>query len=330
MAAVALSPAETVEAWVRTFPVDDGIFRVSEARRYNSDEGAYNARYGGESADRTPGEGLVALARESGADFAGAALEVGCGTGKASAGLVASQAYPLTVITDSSPVFVDITRRTCEGLDTGRRARYGVLRGEDIGRLPAGAFSLIAMRAVLHHITDVGGLVADAARLLLPGGVMICQEPCWEGLVLRGLLAQFGVLLADAAGAPLPEADGAKVRDYVEAVRWCVRRDVDKSKREDKHGFRPDELSRLGSRHGLSMEFHANITLQSFNLPPPQRRRHRFPKAFLDHLRVSTELAPETMRVLEERLAPCLALLDTAARGGTGPYFYGVFVFKKA
>ncbi len=326
MAGTALLPADTVDAWLRTLPAENGVFLVSEPRRYSTDENAYDERFKNDPSDRGPGAGLVTLVRESGADFSGAALEVGCGTGKASVGLVAADAYPLTLITDSSRAFVEIARRKC---GDSARTRYGVLRAEEVSRLPAGAFSLVAMRAVLHHVAGVETFIADAARLLLPGGVLVCQEPCWDGLVLKGLLAQFVPLLAETAGAPLPEAEMKKVRGFVESMRLLTRRDVDKSAYEDKHGFRPDELMRLGTRHGLATEFHANVTMQTFNRPAALRRPHRFLKAFVDQFSLSARLAPETVRVVEERLLPCCGFLDDAARGGAGPYFYGIFVFKK-
>jgi SAM-dependent methyltransferase len=327
MAGTALVAADTIDAWLRTLPAEDGVFLVSEPRRYNSDENAYDTVFKNDPSDGAPGAGLVALARESGADLSGAALEVGCGTGKASVGLVGADACPLTLITDSSRAFVEIARRKC---GDSARTRYGVLRGEEVSRLPAGAFSLIAMRAVLHHVTSVETFIADTARLLLPGGVLICQEPCWDGLVLKGLLAQFVPLLAEAAGAPLPEAESRKIRGFVESMRVCARRDVDKSKYEDKHGFRPDEMMRVGARHGLAVEFHANVTLQTFTRPAALRRPHRFVKAFVDQFSLAAGLAPETLRVVEERLLPYCGFLEDAARGGAGPYFYGVFVFKKA
>lgn len=326
MGGSAHSSLAAVEEWVRSLPADGGVFMASPPRRYSTSESAYDATFGNDPTDRGHGDGLIALARESGADFSGAALELGCGTGKLSAGLVASGAYPLTLITDPSPAFVEITRRKCGEMEG---ARYGVLLGEEIGRLPDRSLSLIAMRAVLHHVTDVERFVADASRVLRPGGACICQEPCWDGLLMKCLLAQCATLLAEAAGEPVPDEDAVKVRRLTEAMLACVRRDVDKSRREDKHGFRPDEMMRLGARHGLSVEFHPNVTLETFTRPAPLRRPHSFPKAFLDHLAVSTGLSPRSMRVVTERLRPCLMFLQAVSRRGTGPYFYGVFVFRR-
>lgn len=325
----ARSPVDAVEEWVRSVPTADGVFLASPPRRYNTDEAVYDARVRNDRTDRGHGEGLVVLARESGVECSAAALELGCGTGKLSVGLVASGAYPLTLITDPSPAFVEITRRKCDGTAGAGRTRFGVLLGEEIGRLPERSFSLIAMRAVLHHVTDVERFIADASRLLVPGGACICQEPCWDGLLMKGLLAQFGSLMAEAAGEPFPEEEVAKVRRLTETMLGCLRRDVDKSRREDKHGFRPDEVMKLGARHGLAVAFHPNVTFETFTRPASLRRPHSFPKAFLDHLAISTGLSPRSMRVFTERLRPCLMFLQAASRRGAGPYFYGVFVLRK-
>src|SRR5688572_32944787 len=113
MAATTLSSADTLDAWVRSLPCEGEVFRASAPRPYKRDEETYDAQPGNDLQDGMHGAGLVALARESGADFSGAALEIGCGTGKASVGLVASRAYPLMLITDASPAFVEIAHRKC-------------------------------------------------------------------------------------------------------------------------------------------------------------------------------------------------------------------------
>lgn len=71
---------------------------------------------------------------------------------------------------------------------TFARQTYGlhVIHGTlDEARLPADSFDLVTIRHVLEHVPDPAGLIAEARRLLAPGGVMLVAVPNMESLAYR-------------------------------------------------------------------------------------------------------------------------------------------------
>lgn len=95
-------------------------------------------------------------------------LDVGCGTGQ------------------SRGVYADRAARYC-GIDLSFEA-LSRARGKspsarwsqaDAGRLPFadGAFDVVAFSSVLHHIPDFGPALAEARRVLAPGGSVFAFDP---------------------------------------------------------------------------------------------------------------------------------------------------------
>src|SRR5688572_13701216 len=279
----------------------------------------------------TVGRGVVAMLREAGADFSAPAVEIGCGTGLVSLGLIAEAAYPLTLITDPSPAFLRITRKKVRkhGLDESR-ARYAVLMGEEIDRLPPEAFSLVVLRSTLHHVLDVDRFIRDSARSLRPGGVLTFQEPCMEGYVLMGAMAQFMPHAVERSGKKLTEPQASQVQQFVNTMKFYARRDLDKSKAEDKHLFRVDELMTVGAACGLAVEFRPNTTFDAYASPAGQRPGpDAFTPFFRGYLKYCMSWDEGLVKLFDEHFAPyCRFIEDMKGRGGT-PYLHGVFVCRK-
>ena len=322
----------TAEAtWPYAFPISDGVALISDPRAFAHDEGAYDAQYANDADRPEVGRGAAALARDMGGDLDGPALEVGAGTGLLSVGLVAGGVYPSVVLTDPSPRFVEITRRKIARarLD-GPAVRYAVLRAEDLGRLPAGALSLVVLRSVLHHVLDVERFVAEAARSLRPGGILTFQEPCAEGNVLMGALAPFVPMVLEQEGRPLSPRHQAQLQLFIDTMRFYARRDVDKAAAEDKHLFRPDELMQLGRRFGLEVEFLPNTVFEDcVHGVPPRRRPASFVTFFRDYLRYCMSFDTELVDAFAECFAPHCAMVEELSQTGDGPAMHGVFVCRR-
>lgn len=325
------APGGTVESWLASLPTENGITHISGARRYAHDEAKYDEQYASDPANLTVGRGVATVLRESHADFSGPALEIGCGTGLASLGLAAEGAFPLLVLTDPSPAFLEITRTKVRrhGIDESK-VRYAVLAAEEIDRVPPESFSMIVLRSTLHHVLDVERFLRDASRALRPGGVLTFQEPCQEGYVLMGALAQFLPLAAERAGATLTDAQRAHVDRFAASMKYYSRRDVDKTKAEDKHLFRVDELMRWGSACGLEVEFRPNVAYETFSAPPAERPApDAFTPFFRGYARYCMSWDEGLMRLFDEHLVPFCRYVEEIKGPGGPPYLHGVFLCRK-
>jgi ubiquinone/menaquinone biosynthesis C-methylase UbiE len=273
------------------------------------------------------GRGLIALL--NGADRSGPALEVGCGTGLLSLGLAAESPYPWTILTDPSPAFLKITR---DKLATSKvdqaRVTYAVMLGEEIDRIPEASLSLIVLRSTLHHILDVDAFIRNSARALKPGGVLTFEEPCLEGYVLMGGMMQFLPAAARARGNPLTPEQEKTVDWFVRTMSFYARRDLDKTKAEDKHLFRVDELMRTGATCGLEVEFKPNRTYEKF-AGDEVSEASNFRTFFRDYARYCMSWDESLMRVFDEVMTPYCNFVEEASKGASGPYLHGVFVCKK-
>ena len=112
-------------------------------------------------------------------------LEIGCGTGRISLGLAMHPDVGHLFITDPSPAFCGIVQRKLADVPVrAGKVDFGVMGAEDIGLLPTGAVSMILLRSVLPHITDVDGFLRDCAGVLPPNGILVCEEPYYEGYMM--------------------------------------------------------------------------------------------------------------------------------------------------
>lgn len=314
--------------WLSSLPAEDGFIHISRPRRFAHDETQYDAQYDSDPDNRSVGRGLVALLKDSGADVSAPALEVGCGTGLVSLGLAEASPYPLTIFTDPSPAFLKITQNKVRkhGLSEDRLA-YAVLMGEEIDRLPEGQLSLIVLRSTLHHVLHVEKFITDAARALRPGGVLTFQEPCMEGYILMGGFVQFLPRLAEAAGEKLTPEQQKKVELFANSMKYYARRDLDKTKAEDKHLFRVDELMSVGNACGLTVEFHPNTAYEAFQTPGA--KPEAFAPFFRGYAKYCMSWDEGLMRHFDQHLLPYCRYVEEASSGGSGPYLHGVFVCRK-
>jgi ubiquinone/menaquinone biosynthesis C-methylase UbiE len=118
------------------------------------------------------------------------ALEVGCGAG-AVAGWLATERGMAVVATDLDPreVAVAHARRP-----PGAPVRHAVMDASRMA-LRGDRFDLVVAQLMLHHVPDWPGALAEAGRLLRPGGHLV-----WVDFALPGCLARLLAPLSARAG----------------------------------------------------------------------------------------------------------------------------------
>jgi ubiquinone/menaquinone biosynthesis C-methylase UbiE len=322
----------TYRAWLDALPDTDGFSWISEPRAFAHDEAEYDRQYGNDPANLDVGFGLVSAAIECGGADRGPALEIGCGTGLASTGLVAAGRYPEVLLTDPSPAFLKITRSKIEALGEGARTpvRYGVLLGDELNRLPADTFSLIALRSTLHHILDVPAFLRECARILQPGGVLAVQEPCAEGYLLMGALTGPLPRLAKFAGVELDEAELKMLDRFVATMLSYHRGDLDKSAWEDKHLFDLADLSNLAADLGMSSRFYVNQDYERLHVDAGKHAgKYDFYAFFRAYLQYCMSFPVTLLEKLDRFAKPTFNYVRKASAGGKWPQVTASCFFRK-
>lgn len=343
--------------WLAAQRTQDGVLLLGDARPFFHDESAYTAHHGEDPAPFDAGQGLAALLRATDADMSAPALEIGCGFGYLSLGLAKENPFPLLLLTDTSPGFLRILgdRLNAHGVawragDDAHAApgtsgpnmsgpdmsgpdmsgpgtvRLGILSGDAMQEIPDASLSCIAMRATLHHVADVDAFLAQAARVLRPGGHLVFEEPCREALLLMGVLVAQMPELAAARGMEVTPRQLELVDLFRRMVEFYCRQDIDKSTAEDKHLFHPVEIAARCRAHGFDTAVYANTTLASLKYlhgesPLPTTFFHDTTRAYIGEVCRMPELVP----LFDATIADACAYIDDCSRGGRGPHYISVF-----
>jgi SAM-dependent methyltransferase len=133
--------------------------------------------YSGREADATWTEPVRGLVDPDGA----VVVDIGCGGGtytRAWSELGAARVVGI----DSSAPQLD-SARADHGSLSGIEFRHGDASHTD---LPAGEADVVFARALVHHIADLAPAVAEARRLLRPGGILLVQDRTPDDVALPG------------------------------------------------------------------------------------------------------------------------------------------------
>ncbi len=240
--------------------------------------------------------------------------------------------FARVLLTDPSPAFLRITQQKLAraGIDE-TSVRYATLMGEDLHLLPEGMFGAIILRSTLHHVIDVEAFIRAAARALRPGGLFVCQEPIAEGFLLMGTIASFFPVVAQSAGKPLTPKQLQQVKLFQDTMQFMARRDVDKSKQEDKHVFRPAEIIHQADQVGMSGEFLANGDVLHYapGSHRPAPGVYSITNMFHDYLKYCMSFGDSFSPLFAGPLAPYMKRLEELSKHGAAPCISGIFVCRK-
>lgn len=168
-------------------------------------------------------------------------LDLACGTGFAAVGALHAALADQVHACDLS---VEMLRRT--RANAAATAREPHLLASDAERLPYadGAFEVIVARGALHHVPDPVALLAEARRVLAPGGTLVClAEPTAAGerqvgAVVGTLWRSLELARRIARRTPSPE--------QLEQQRWELA-----SMAANLHTFTPGDLEQLATKAGF-------------------------------------------------------------------------------
>jgi ubiquinone/menaquinone biosynthesis C-methylase UbiE len=323
-----------LDPYLGEYELQDGILLISAPRPFQHPEEDYDKQYHVDRMDvatyRSQGEALAELCDEFGWNAGGPVLEIGCGTGRLSLALALSGRFQEILATDPSPAFCGITARKLRALEPlCKHVRVAVMSAEDLERLPSSTFSVIALRSVLHHILDIRQFFFECSRILAPGGLLIFEEPCYEGYVLMGAILQFMPAVLRAQGIEPGDEQLRRIQWMCDTMKWYARRDVDKSAAEDKHLFRPDELMNLCAECHLALDLFPNRLFSNIREryePLPQDYFDRF---FMTYITDAMQWPADLIDLFDRHVRSYLDYFGLFAEGGAMPYTNSTFVCKK-
>ena len=128
-------------------------------------------------------------------------LELGCGTGVVTRAIAARDGYSGTVTgIDQSPDFIAAARRLAAEDGVGDRVEFVVGDAHELD-LPAASFDAVVAHTLISHVRDPLAVLAQAARVVRPGGAVAVFDGDYASLTFGCSEPQLGCIRAvDRAG----------------------------------------------------------------------------------------------------------------------------------
>lgn len=345
---------ELVDKWLNGATTKDSIHYLTTPRDYLHAEEGYDEQYGIVENDFSYGNGLGNLLESWNCDFSAPALEIGCGTGVLSLGMCQKNRFPLFIASDASPSFLKIVKKKLK--KTGNytdKVRIAVIDGDALAMAPKQSFSLIVLKATLHHIIDPEQFIKKTSELLVPNGMLVFHEPFWEGNVLLGMMAQTlmdrkysgfsrkfwkGLMkihriiphsyAEKVSKWALHESHYSKLQLLIDTMKASSRRDIDKTIWEDKHLFKVADILKWGNNANLDVKFVANREFNEF-----ADNASQLPFSYRDfiftYISKGMNYGDKFARDFEKDLGSSFDYLDQIAANNNSPEYHGIFSFRK-
>lgn len=111
-------------------------------------------------------------------------LDLGCGTGVAARAIVRRVApgVPITAI-DISRQLIEAGQRLAAGEGLAQHIDFRVGDAHELG-LPTGGFDVVVMHTLVSHVADAATVLAEARRLLRPGGQLVVFDGDYASLCI--------------------------------------------------------------------------------------------------------------------------------------------------
>ena len=145
---------DSIQSWLKAHTYKNNIYHLSKDRNFTYDPYLYDKQYKISPDDLSNGKGLLNIVKTRNIDLTYPAWEIGCGTGSLSLGFAKLHNFPNYLISDMSSEFLYITKQKldtmCINSDRYTLAVYDA--DAEYTPPPEQSFSLITLRATLHHI----------------------------------------------------------------------------------------------------------------------------------------------------------------------------------
>ncbi len=306
-----------LRAFGATARVSNDIVQLSSNRPYAHAEDAYDAQYDNETYDLAPGLRIVDLLKEMGVGEGAKLLEIGCGSGFLSLGMAASNHFGELAVTDGSMDFVRLTKRKFEKVETKSALCLAILTDEDTDKIAGNYFDVIAMRSVLHHVTDYNAFADHLMGKLKHNGVLAMYEPRAEMFLWMGTVMAMFPDAAATRNIGLDEAERETIDVFVRTMAFYLRRDIDKSGGEDKYAFWQTELLDMAVRNNAMMMFRAEH--QTTNLVGE----------LIDYCQYCMSFSPALLEKVREGLGALNTTIGGFLAGHQPPDIAGWYLLKK-
>ena len=293
------------------------IVQLSSNREYAHAEEAYDAQYDNETYDLAPGLRIVELLKEVGVAAGGRLLEIGCGSGYLSLGIAASNHFDEMAVTDGSMEFMRLTKHKFEQIETTSALCLALLTDDDTDKIADDYFDVIAMRSVLHHVTDYNAFTDQLMSKLKPNGVLAMYEPRAELFLWMGTVMAMFADFAELRNIPLDEAERGMIDLFVRTMQFYLRRDIDKSDAEDKYAFWQTELLDIAVRNNAMTKFRSEE--DTTNLVDE----------LIDYCQYCMSFSPSLTAKVREGLSSLDTTIAGFLAGSHPPDIAGWYLFKK-
>jgi ubiquinone/menaquinone biosynthesis C-methylase UbiE len=127
-----------------------------------------------------------------------AVLDLGCGTGVVTRAIAARDRFSGTVIgIDRSPEFIAAAERLAADAGVGDRVEFVVGDAHELD-LPAAIFDAVVAHTLVSHVRDPLAVLAEAARVIRPGGVVAVFDGDYASLTFGCSDPQLGQTIEGA------------------------------------------------------------------------------------------------------------------------------------
>jgi SAM-dependent methyltransferase len=111
-------------------------------------------------------------------------IEIGCGTGVVARAIAKRSEFVGDLYaTDLTEAFIEAAVGFAESDGVGDRIRFAVGDSNQITDVEGG-YDIVVGHTLISHVADPGGLIAEAARVLRPGGRLVLFDGDYAGMVV--------------------------------------------------------------------------------------------------------------------------------------------------